>query len=76
MTPQNQMLANALKAKYNSLPISQKDIKEFLQSIPGAVNLKEDTEAHGVYSVQVIRTLSDIILVESNGIDFLITELT
>ena len=76
MTPQNQMLANAFKAKYQAVPIAHKNIQSFLKSIPNAVNLKEDPEISGVYSIQVMTSPTNILLVESNGIDFLITSLT
>lgn len=71
MSPQNQMLAKAFEAKIKTSNLS---IKEFLESIPGSVNFKRDLE--GIYTIQVMRSFDDIILVETNGTHFLITDLT
>ena len=76
MNTQNQMLANAFKAKYQAIPIAQKNIQDFLKSIPNAVNLKEDPEIQGVYSIQVMFSALNIKEVSSNGVDFLVTDLT
>lgn len=65
------MLAKAFEAKIKTSNLS---IKEFLESIPGSVNFKRDLE--GIYTIQVMRSFDDIILVETNGTHFLITDLT
>lgn len=75
VTPQNEMLAKAFRAKFESQ--EGMDIKTFLESIPGSANYKvEKHDGFSVHSVQVMRSATDIILVESNGNDFLITDLT
>lgn len=68
------MLANAFKRKFESS--TNKDIKEFLLSIPGSCDYKTQMEECLVHSVKVMQSPTTIIEVQSNGTDFLIVELT
>ena len=70
MINQEQMLANAFKAKYET---SGKDIESFLKSIPG--NYDYALEEFNVQTVKVT-TGAIIFKVESNGKDFVVNLLT
>lgn len=72
MTPQESMLAAAFEGR---LATFEGTPEEFLQSIPNSVNLKA-TDNSGVWSIQVLLSMTNIILVETNGKDVLVTSLT
>ena len=65
-------LAKALEAQ---LKFHQGTPQEFLLSIPGSVNLKENTNEYGVHSIQVMLSPTCIVKIETNGKDVLVTSL-